>query len=54
MKTIKNILYGNTAPESQILDLYLPDSDCFSVYVHIHGGGIENGDKSDADFIART
>ena len=47
MKIIKDIPYVKDAVSDQVLDIYLPDKDEFDVFVYIHGGGIENGDKND-------
>ncbi|MBE6691192.1 MAG: alpha/beta hydrolase [Ruminococcaceae bacterium] len=43
MKTIENICYGN-----ETLDLYLPDTAHFDLFVYFHGGGLEQGDKGAA------
>ena len=50
MKIIKDIKYSNY-PEC-LLDIYLPDSDEFSVFVYFHGGGLVSRDKSDAKVLA--
>ncbi len=56
MKIIKDIEYVKDSFAEQKLDIYLPDSDEFDVFVYIHGGGIEAGDKADgakfAEFLA--
>ena len=46
MKVIKDICYSTTKHERQVLDLYLPDCEEFPIFVYFHGGGFENGDKS--------
>lgn len=46
MKVIENICYSSIGHENQKLDLYLPESEEFSVFVYFHGGGFENGDKA--------
>ena len=46
MKLISNVCYGKTKHPEQYLDIYLPDKDAFKVFVYMHGGGIEAGDKS--------
>lgn len=53
MKIIKDIYYGDISPKKQCLDIYLPDTNSFPVYLHIHGGGIESRDKSDVEFMAK-
>ncbi len=45
MKSICDIRYSQDAVEC--LDIHLPDCDSFPVFVYFHGGGIENGDKTD-------
>ena len=50
MRFIEDIAYG--LHPSQKLDVYLPDAETFPVYVHIHGGGFENGSKADCRTIA--
>lgn len=46
MEIIKDIVYGTEAPESQKLDLYLPDAPETDLFIYFHGGGLVNGDKS--------
>lgn len=50
MTIIENIQYGKNSV-NQILDLYLPESKNFDVFVNFHGGGIEAGDKKDDVFL---
>lgn len=45
MKKIENIFYSDTTLPAHQLDIYLPDSDTFPVFIFFHGGGIELGDK---------
>ncbi len=52
MKKIENINYANSDLERQTLDIYLPDTDSFPVYIFFHGGGIESGCKSDNSFFS--
>ncbi len=47
MKIINDICYGKSKYSEQYLDIYLPENDTFNVFVYIHGGGIESGDKSE-------
>ena len=42
MKIMGDIAYG--LHPAQKLDVYLPDTESFTVYVHIHGG-FERGSK---------
>ena len=43
MKIIQDVQYGEY--KETLLDIYLPDSDEFSVFVFFHGGGYVNGNK---------
>jgi len=45
MKKIENIYYTAMKHPRHVLDLYLPDTDTFPVFVYFHGGGIVGGDK---------
>lgn len=51
LKKIENINYAGTDCEQQTLDIYLPDTDIFPVYIFFHGGGLESGSKSDYSFF---
>lgn len=45
MRRVENLCYS---PETeQYLDIYLPESTAFPVFVYFHGGGLESGDKQD-------
>ena len=44
MKTLFDICYNKET--EQYLDIYLPDSEEFEVFLYFHGGGLESGDKS--------
>ncbi len=46
MKTLKDIPYIQHNGKDVCLDLYLPDSDSFDLFVYFHGGGLERGDKA--------
>lgn len=50
MKKITDIEYGEHKDNK--LDIYLPESNKFSVFVYFHGGGIESGDKLDTECLA--
>lgn len=52
MKKIIDIEYGRD--EMQKLDIYLPDSDTFPVFLYFHGGGLECGFKKDDTQIYDT
>lgn len=43
MRSVADIVYSENTPER--LDLHLPDSDTFPVFVYFHGGGFTGGDK---------
>ncbi len=51
MKIIEDICYGKAGHPEQYLDIYLPDADSFKVFVYMHGGGMERGDKSSAKVV---
>jgi len=44
VKIILDVCYNEKT--KQCLDIYLPESDEFSVLLYFHGGGLEAGDKS--------
>lgn len=50
MITKPNIEYN----KGLFLDLYIPKSQNFDLFIYFHGGGLENGSKSDAKFFAHT
>ena len=47
---IKDIAYCDGGHPKQMLDLYLPDADEFSVFVYFHGGGLEKGGRTYDNF----
>ena len=49
MRKISDIAYGEH--ELQKIDLYLPDSDSFDLFVYFHGGGFKAGDKARQSWI---
>ena len=49
MKILKDIYYSNDRLKEKTLDVYLPQGKCKSVFLYIHGGGIEHGDKANHD-----
>lgn len=51
MRTIQNIAYGQSHPDKQRLDLYLPDCDVFPAMLYFHGGGLAHGDKAKASLL---
>ncbi len=51
MKTIFHIPYAASNDCRQMLDLYLPESNTFPVFVFFHGGGLEGGSKEGFLFI---
>ncbi len=44
MKTVFDVCYNEIT--KQYLNIYLPESDEFSVLLYFHGGGLESGDKA--------
>lgn len=53
MKIISDIRYKDAIKDYGLLDIYLPDADEFPVFIYFHGGGLEKGNKSEADLYAR-
>ena len=54
MKTLKDIYYTDKNDPMQSLDLYLPDTESFSLLVFFHGGGITAGDKpGDGEMLSK-
>lgn len=51
MKKLEDIVYGRLESAHR-LNVYLPNSSASSAFVYFHGGGLEAGDKSDADAFA--
>jgi len=51
MRKYQDIAYVENGAEAQKLDLWLPDSGSFPVFVFFHGGGMEAGDKADEAFL---
>ena len=52
MKTCFDLVYG-ADPKVHVLDLYLPETEQFPVFIYFHGGGLEAGDKPEAEFFAQ-
>ena len=51
MRDILDIAYcGNDCP-MQRLDLHLPETDTFPVFVYFHGGGLESGSRRDTGVL---
>ena len=50
MKSIYDIEYK----ENLLLDLHLPETDTFDLFVYFHGGGIEHGDRKGVEVFAKT
>ncbi len=46
MKILKDIYYSEAQIPDKTLDLYIPDGECKAVFLYIHGGGMESGDKA--------
>ena len=49
MRKIPDISYGND--EMQKLDLWLPDSDEFDIFIYLHGGGLVSGSRRMKEII---
>lgn len=52
MRAIRNICYGQAQEINHRLDLYLPETEEFSVFIYFHGGGLGGGERTDADHFA--
>ena len=49
------IIYNDIEYKQNLfIDLYLPKSDNFDVFVYFHGGGLTNGSRKDAEAFAKT
>ena len=53
MKYLENICYAKREDEELLLDMYLPETTEFPVFVFFHGGGLEKGSKRGARFFAQ-
>lgn len=54
MRIHKDIVYDSRFPEICKLDIYLPENDApVPVYMHIHGGGLVEGDKNGVGTMAQ-
>ncbi len=51
MKIIEDLYYTEEKHYMKMLDVYLPDSEAFPVFVYFHGGGIKTGSRKEYDFI---
>ncbi len=49
MKSVLGIEYK----EGLLLDLHLPESDTFDLFVYIHGGGLSSGSRSGVEVFAK-
>ena len=57
MRVLKDIYYSEEENELKALDVYIPGGESKGVFLYVHGGGIESGDKrhfyGTAEFLAR-
>ncbi len=54
MKSYKDINYSYGRINENTMDIYLPDNGEFDIFVYLHGGGLEGGDKGyDGQRLAR-
>lgn len=53
MKLLENICYVKREKEELQLNVYLPQTPSFPVFVYFHGGGLERGEKSTAIRFAK-
>lgn len=49
MRIIRDVFYKNNTDKMNSLNMWLPDSDEFDVFIYIHGGGLQWGDKDDIE-----
>lgn len=49
MRKITDLSYD--CQKENLLDLYLPDNDSFDLFMYMHGGGLEGGNKSGEECI---
>lgn len=52
MRKFTDIYYTDTKLNMQMLDMYLPDTEGFPVFVFFHGGGLEHGDRTHCQCLA--
>ncbi len=45
MKIFKDVFYSNEEITAKSLDAYIPDGKTEAVFMYMHGGGLEKGDK---------
>ena len=53
MNFLEDICYAKRENEELLLDVYLPESEEFSVFVFFHGGGLVKGSKKGAGLFAQ-
>jgi acetyl esterase/lipase len=51
MKKNLDVSYSGVSEKCK-LDMYLPDTESFSVIIYFHGGGLESGDKAGRHYLA--
>ena len=51
MRKTENIRYSKSVREN-MLNLYLPESDSFDIFIYFHGGSLTGGSRNDADIFA--
>ncbi len=47
MRKISDVPYCESGNPAHVLVIYLPDTEEFSVFIHFHGGGFQNGTKDE-------
>ena len=52
MRKFTDIYYTDAQCNMQMLDMYLPDTEGFPVFVFFHGGGLINGDRTHCQCLA--
>lgn len=51
MKTIKDVFYSDVTNPAKVLDAYIPEDKTEAVFMYMHGGGLERGDKSSSEIV---
>lgn len=51
MKTIKDVFYSDGTNPAKVLDAYIPEGKAEAVFMYMHGGGLEKGDKSSSEIV---
>lgn len=50
MRKITDIPYSDIGHKNQVLDIFIPETDSFKVFIYFHGGGLTSGDQHNIPF----